>query len=391
MQRTTKHMRLFRLVYNSPDHSDIAGGIDIRVRDIAAVCATKALAFSIAYPHAAITSLTRISRVNNNEFNPCSFGFVFEKGPQLSKSPRVMPSPLRLPDSGSSSDMGQVLYGDPFSFGHGQINDFFADSVIDDSGMSVLAPFKPFQKLLASFCAFALTTSTHLKLLVSYFIQVFRPEACSVGKSCDVHDTKINADKVFYVFDIIFGNFDCLKQIPLAFLGNKIGFAFNIRKISWVMANKRYFQPACNGPNRHRIRPIGKNPAIISDASERLKCSFGFPVELIGINNLGYTSDNHLSGKVEIVPHCPVNKAMEFEPVESHVGPCSFGNLITCAVRLFKGIQKRVRLFVGRQKLYLQRQFHGFNYIHPAENVNTYFQAAIPPLFENRGFLAGSL
>src|SRR5208282_3319202 len=197
MDRRTKHIRLFRAVYNRPQLSNILSGINVRISNIATACALKKLAVSIANTFTHTTSFAGIARVNNSHNNPITLSLVLKERSQLCKGPRVMLSSLRLSDSSSLSDMCQVFNGYSFDFRHGLLYDAFTDSVIGDSGVSLFSAFKPFQELLSSLRAFALNTSTNFEILISNFIKVFRIITCPIGENGNASYTKIYSNKFF--------------------------------------------------------------------------------------------------------------------------------------------------------------------------------------------------
>ena len=58
------------------------------------------------------TSARSITRVNKFNDNPRQLCFVFDKGTQLSECPRVMLSPLAMPNRDSVTDAAQIFQSD---------------------------------------------------------------------------------------------------------------------------------------------------------------------------------------------------------------------------------------------------------------------------------------
>src|SRR3990167_1944563 len=378
MQKRTKHIRLFRVVYRHPQLSNILCGIYIRIRNIATDCAAKVFTVSITNMLTGIAGLACIMRVHNCNGNTNESCLIFKKGSQLIKSPGVMLSSLRFADRCSSPYASQVLNGNPFILVYRPSYNALADRMVNDSGMSLFSAFKPFQEPSASFCAFALDAATHLKIVISNLIERFRTKTCSIGECCNICYSKIHTYKFFNVLNIIFWNFNGLEKIKLAIFYHKISLPFNVWKIFVIVAKKRDFQSAVNGPERNNHALVGKNARIVGDGAEERKRPFLFPVKFIGINYFTDATYNHLSGKTSSPFQVVIHKMVNFKLIKDFIFPYHIGNLITNCIAISQRSYQRFGLFITRKKFYLQCQFHGLSIIQILEKVKKGGRAFLP-------------
>ena len=160
-------------------------------------------------------------------------------------------------------------------------------------------------------------------------------------------------NKLFYILNILFGNINGLKQVKLAFLVNQISFPFDVRKISRIVTNKVNLLPTTNTPQRnHVIRLVSHNTTVVSNATKRFECAFGFLVQLISISNFSYLPNKHLRRKFKRSLVRMINFVVEFKVIKNLLLPGYIRNSITNSISLFHRFKKQVSLFIGRQKFY---------------------------------------
>ena len=146
MQRAV-HTRFFRLIYGSPERSDINCGVNVSIHIVSAVWTLKRLIFPYAYMMATGARLGSVSRFNDNKINPVQFGFILDKGTQLTERPAAEFSPeLLVPAFGREPDVSQVLDSDPLMFVFRRKNNPLCDSVVNDCRRSPFFAFEPFQQ-----------------------------------------------------------------------------------------------------------------------------------------------------------------------------------------------------------------------------------------------------
>ena len=372
MQITRPHTRFFRLVYDSPKQSDILCGINVRIHIASAISALERLVASCADTVAFATSLRSICVWNNDNLYTCSFAFVFKERTQLVEIPVIASTAKSLvPPLGVHffTDVFQILNGNAHPFGFGFHYDLFGNGVVDYCCGSSFFPFEPFQELgtstfafvSATFRAFGLNRATNFSLFFPVLGERLRGIGFALRSTYNIGNSEVATDKLLDIFHILFGNFYRLKKVKLAFLEHKVSFPFDIREIIGVMADKRHLLSFAYSPDGNVCIGVGKHPAVIADASVFPEYTLLFPVKFVSVRHLAYAAYNYLSGKVKLLTYVIVAKVMQLELVESLIPPCNIRNLIARGVSLLDSIKKNPMLFVGRDKLYFQRQFHAAN------------------------------
>lgn len=226
-----------------------------------------------------------------------------------------------VPAFGGGAYIGQVLYSNTKTPGFGFHNDLFGNGVVDYRRGSSFFPFKPFQEfgaatfafVSATFRDFGLNGTTDFSLLFPVTIQRFGGKGFTIGCTHNIGDSEVTTDKLLDIFHILFGNFYRLKKVKLAFLEHKVSFAFDVRKIIGVVADKRHLLPFAYSPYRDMSIGIGKHPAVIADASVFTEHTLTFPVKFVGVRHLAYAAYNYLSGKVKGIAYVIVAKVMQLE------------------------------------------------------------------------------
>ncbi len=365
MQRAV-HSRFFRSIYRDSPCSDIEGRIVICICNIATIFTTKVFPFSDTDMHATITSLRSIGRWNSNKFNAIKQRLIGQELSELVKTPAVQLCLLCLSLWFSCfANVGQVFNGNAFIFSFCLLNYLLAYRVVIDGNEPTLFAGKPFQQPFAVFCAFALNAGSYFRV---FFTNLFKLVGIIIGavrKYGNIGLTKINPNKFFNIPNIAIGYLNRLKQVEFSLSVNQISFAFNIWKVLRVMADKRDLQATTGRPDGNNIsRSVGKNPAVIRNATKRPEYSFGFPVNLVTIRYFAYTAYDYLGTKTVIFRFDPmVRFPVKFELLKNLALPSYARNFVASSIRFFQCIQKQIRLFIGWQKLYFQRQFHTQFYV----------------------------
>ena len=360
MHLTVQHTRLFRMAYIHPQQCYILCCIFISIKHRIAVVTSKLFALPIAYMHTIMTSLTRISRWHIYQFNTIKQTLVSKKTSKLIEVPFTYScSKFLALLIGRKSNTFQILNGNSFAFGFCKLNNLFAYCVIDNCTRSSFFARQSFQDFFRAFRTFALKRTPYFLSFFSIIIKFFRIEFCSITKCCDFNQSHINSDKLLHIYDIFLRNINGLKQVKLTFLKYQICFAFNVRQVVLVMANKVNLLPTTNTPQRNYIIGlVGHYPAIIGNTPKRSKFSFSFLIQLIGISNFCYTSYQYLRGKLECSFVRMVNFVMEFKIIKILLFPSHIRNGITNSINFLHRIEKQVNLFISRQKFYFQSEFH---------------------------------
>lgn len=362
MQRAI-HSRFFGIVYRNPQQSNVLSSVKICINNInfAFVVGTlKHLVCPLADMFAARTSLRSVSRFYSNQFNTVQSSLVSKEGTQLTKRPTTKFSPkLFVSPFGSKADISQILNGNTLTLFFSRLYNAFCDSVIDYGSCCPFLAREPFQKSFRTSCAFALNGTTNLLSLLPIGINPIGRMFNTIRSNDNVCQTEVNSDKILDVIDILFGNINGLKKVKLTLLVNQISFAFNVGKISSIMANKVNLLPTTYTPQgNYIVSLISHNTTIISDTTKWSKSTFGFLVQLIGISNFCNRTYQTLGGKFKCCLIFVVNFVMELEIVKHLFRPSNLRNSITDSICFPNSFKKQSSLFNCWKKFDFQGQFH---------------------------------
>lgn len=360
MHRTTIHIASFGTAYNAPKRSNVFAGINISIFIVSAVFALKRLVLSVSDVVTNRTSLRGVRRIYNNQFNPISFSLVFQESTKLAKrpSPKLCLEFFTSPFRGKSNS-GQIFDSNSFALFFCSLYDRLRDCVINDGCGSTLSSRKSFKQFSRTASAFTLQGRSNLLSFFSILIKPVGRMANAVRSRGDVIKTKVNANKFFNVNNVVFWNFNSLKQVKLSFFINQISFSFNIGKVSLIVADKWNFLATANTPNRYPSCLVVKDSAIIGDSSKRPKPSLRLSIKFIGVRNLRYAAHNYLRCKASGFFDRMITGVMKFELIKNSLLPGYVRNDIAGDVCLLDCIKKQVSLFIGWQKFYFQCQLHG--------------------------------
>jgi len=388
MRQNGTHSRLFSLVYEQAQRSDISRGIYISVFREAAR-ALKRFAIARTESGARGTSLRSVTRVNQHDRHTREFCLIFQKGSQLKERPTTDASAKDAAFLYAAQPYAfQIFQGNPFAFALGLLNNSLSYRMVYDARSRSLFPRKPFQGPTRPACAFGLKRTSYALTLDSILFDFLSRHFFACRKRGDMEQPKIHTKKLFYIFDVLFGYLGCLKKKEFSLPGNQVCLAFNERQPVGTVTDKRDFQTSIDGPQGDSILGVRKNPLIIGDCSQRLKNSFAFAIKLVGIGHFRNAADHDLSGKTRVLD-LPIRRPMQFELIEDFLFPGNLGNPIASAVSSAHGSKQRGSLFTIWQKLYLKGQFHGFRIARMFEEVKKgrrFLSTDESGSFQRRGF-----
>ena len=365
MHRTTIHTASFRLVYGSPQRSNVFTGIKISIIIVSAVVTFKDLIVSFADMVANGTRLRGICRIDNYKRNTTERSLVSEETTQLSKIPSSQFSPEFLISSlRSKSNIRQLFDSNSFALFLCRFNDRLCNGVIDNCRRSLFSAFKPFQQSPRTACAFALNRTTYGLSLFPVFIQFLCRMFFPIGCNGNIRQSKIAPNKLFYIGNGFIRDVNRLKKIEFPFPKYKISFAFYVRQVIFIMAKKRHPQPSVYCPNRRSIMFVAKNPAIVSDRAKRFEFTLNLFIKFISIANLAYAAHQNLTTKIKRGLKRMVNFLVNFELIKNPALPSNIRYGITTDIGFFDSFQKSFSLVVRRQQLYFQCQFHNTNLLN---------------------------
>ena len=122
-------------------------------------------------------------------------GFVFDKGLQLSKRPRMLNKTLLLSKSDSISNVCQFFKHQSIT-SLTRVNDFSADYMVDVSHPAFLFARKPYQSAFSTFRAFATKTLAKFRVMFSGMLNLFAREFKTVRSGGKIVDASVYPDNI---------------------------------------------------------------------------------------------------------------------------------------------------------------------------------------------------
>ena len=365
--------RFFRLIYSSPKQGNILAGIIVSVKNFFLaifICTFENLICSLSNVFAYMTHLTGICRGNNNQLNPGKNTLVFQKRTKLMKIPFAkFYSKGFISFFRSKTNTSQIFNSNSFTLFFSKFYNRFRNGVINYCCRCFFFTRKPFGQFPAipfcgtfgSVCLY-LDRTTYILFFFSIVIEPFSRIFNIIRGGYNIGKTKVNTDKLFHIRYFFIRYFYRLKQIKFSFFINKISLALNIRKIISVVTYKwKFFQTTTDCPNGNGIIwSIRKNSWVVSHASQRSKCTFGFFVQLICIRHFADAAYNYLSRKIGGLFNRMINFIVNFKLIKNSFFPNYIRNYIASQICFLNGIKQIFRLFICGKKFYFKSQFHSY-------------------------------
>ena len=363
MQSAAKHIRFFRRVYDFAPCRNIASSVMVCISNTSTMFATKSFPFSFTNPKAISTHLRSISRWYYKQPHTFERGFVSQILAQLVKTPTVQFCFLCLTFwLCCFANVAQIFNSNTIVFTNCFFYNLLCYVMVVYGNEPSLYTTKPFQEFLRSLSAFALNAGSYFRIFFANFFKLFGIKISTVRQSAYISLTKITADKFLYIFHIIFNYVNGLKQVKFAFSKKQICFAFDVWKIVRVVANKRHFQTTTNRPDGNNVVGlVGQDSTIVGNATKWFKGAFGFSIQFVGVCNFRNAADNYLATQFRSTLNHVIAGIVKFKLLKRFLFPSYIGNKITCFVCFFNGLKQRFSLFIRRQQLYFQREFHNAN------------------------------
>src|SRR3990167_1432943 len=350
MHSTVQHTLSFGQDYNIAPCRNILCSIVVCIRNIPAIFTSKFFRYPLTNVQTSKTGLRSICRWNYSKFNSIEQRFVSQKLTKLIETPTVQ----------------FCLFYFAFCYY------LFTYCMVRNGNKSSFSPTKPFQKFLTSFSAFGLNRSPYFRIFFTNLFKLFRIKISAIRQSANICLSKITPDKTFNIFYFFFWNFNSLENVKFTFLKYQIRFAFYVRNVFLIMADKRNFQTTSNSPQRNNLFVVSQNSTVISNCPKRTKFSFNFLVKFVGIRYFRNATDNHLSRKIKTIFYSAICFVMEFVLIVKFLCKSNFRNFITSSIRLYQSVFERSKLLLCWQQLYLESKFHDAKIIHIFETTKLF-------------------
>jgi hypothetical protein len=340
------------------------------------------------------TCTTRIAGINRNHGNALPLGFIFDKRPELIKSPFPESFSLRFGNRLPAVEAFKVFYHDCSAGVFSRRDDFLANTMVCVFLESCLSASKFLQMLRRVFRASFLKSLFNLGGFLSNLVYGFTGKAFSIRSGGDINYSKVNAEKSFRLEFGRLGNIANLKQVENTFAKHKIGFASkgleHFKLFFTRLERDAHSSRYCPNGYKLFVKLPRKNSAVKSNGAGILENSLRFLVCLVGIGNLCQNTNSHLSRKTKILADLLVKRLVQVVVPKGLILPSIIRNSISGFIcrqkRGFKGFE----LLFGSIQFYLGNQFQVniLKDLRYSTLQSAACQAAIPPLIKIRGFLA---
>ena len=319
--------------------------------------------------------LAGVRRRNQHDIHAMEPCLVLDERAQLTKSPSAHPRPLRLAKPCPIADAFEVFQGDsaPGAFGLG--NERFGNTMILVGSKS---PFLPAQALeLAPNVLGAKSTplfprsgflqATAKRVLSNtYRFYCIAAVVLPVAVGGDIGHSEIDANEIGRWRLGAVWQIDRYQQKPFSvFAPHQIALSFGVGKALFlIFAHDHGHENAPGkGQQRDAVNAFeAHQPLIVRDRSKRSKVwPFCF-VPLVRFADLSDTTYRHLSRKPEALTQCGVVEFLQQDFVGGFTIERFSSQPIGSGIERTHGRFERQDLFLRRQKLCLQGQFHVYNY-----------------------------
>lgn len=309
------------------------------------------------------TGARGISGVNQHCYYTCEPGFIHNKEPQLTESPRVLLSPLSFPNRDAVSDVGEVFKGDSPTAVFGLCNNTLGNHVVGVGSESLLLPGTLFKKSLGLFGTIGLKFSTQFGMALSHAVHLPSRVGLAVRIGSDINNAQVNTQKAIrYIGRWLRGiNHSC--QIKDAIAENEVGLSnlpINPHFLICSYSNRDNL-PAVKSKNGDLIQSLpGENALVIDHSRMRIEEVLRFSIHLVALRNFGYRSHCHLSRKFVVLAKVIIGEVMKVILPECATFKSNLGCVIAGFVKPLHRLKESLMLLWARSKLYHQSLFHTF-------------------------------
>ena len=329
----------------------------------------------------------RIRRIDGYDLDTGHLCLVFDKRPQLMERPTVQPVSLRLPSRYPFADVLQIFKGDTACGVLRLFYQSFADAMIYITGKMSLLPASFLHQSFSRLRAFLLEFRSEVLRPVTDVIDLVTGVSFPVGVTGDIDHTQIYTEKVIGFSFWGSGQINRLQQKELAITKNKISLSLYHRH-AFITVCSEYNgngYTSVNGGNGGSVNAlVGQDAIVKNHCTTKVKTMELFAIPFVGLRDFADGAYRHLCRQAELLTDVIIRML-----VQENMGGRMFGmgylrNIVTCRVKLLYSPEQFIGLFIGRQQLYTQGEFHAYNITLLAYIVRTK-RRAVPPRSKLRG------
>lgn len=329
--------------------------------------------------------------VNEFDHHACESSFVLDKASELVECPRVLLSPLALPNRDSGKNPLKILKGDSPSSAFSLFNNPLADCVVDIRGEALFLSGAFSDKPQGCFGAFGLELGSQFGMSIAKTVQMPARINRPIGVRRYIHYTEVYAQKAIRLIGLRLRGINHHCEVKGAIIENEVG-------LSHLPINPRFLicpysdgdsLPTFEGKNRDLVQPLpGEDALVIDHRRVGLEGVPGLPIRLVTLRDLGYRPHSHLRRKFVVLAKMVVGEMVKVILPECATLKRNLGCVIAGFVKPLHRLKERlVLLLVGRQ-LDHQSLFHAIIVDHIVLHVKYFLKGGwrIPPLAKAGGF-----
>lgn len=309
----------------------------------------------------------RIARVNQQNRDAGSFGFVADQLSQLVERPVAVPASLRATNR-SLADTAQIFESDCPASVLRLLDKPLADRVIGMLLKTCLLPGQLLEFASGRPGLFLLESATAMLKNAPISLNVCPAEIPAIRIGGEIDNPQIHPENSLHLHRpgcfYVTGN----EQIKLP---------FDVTQVTLPALTPQHFQLPRPGreadplttvyrPDRDFLpfQMVRKNAAVKGNRSMGLEPAPGFAVHLVSICHFGDATHNDLRRQLKQAPCVSVGQFVQSELAKGFVVPRLITDVVADSIRPFKRFAQCIRLFRRRKEFDLRSQFH--NRIVPA-------------------------
>jgi len=292
-------------------------------------------------------SVAGVNRYNRDSGKP---GLVADKGPQLTKCPRMQCSPLGAASRNPGADMRKVFQSYPasgaFSYGY----DAFTQAMVEVGGKAPFLARELFQASPGGLGAGPLQLLAKAPVPVTDIFDGIPGENLTIGSGGDIAHPQVDAQKAIDIFGVRVFHVADRQQVKLAVAVNQVGFPLAVEQQSRLAftADKGDLLASGERPDGHVFGIPAQNTVIVGDTAQGSEGAQSFPVQFVGIGDLGDAADYDLGGQIEVGLHLVVSKFVQVVLAELFLGPGCLTDGVARGIGPLDGVQQDGVLIGGR-------------------------------------------
>lgn len=365
--------RFFTLIYDSASRGDIFRGVEVSVRHISARLTFKlglALAIGFFAVAASRTSAAGIAGIDSHHNYAGQFGLVLDEQPELQEGPTAHSRSLAFLEPCPAAYSLEVLKSNAAPGAFGNRYESFADYVICVSPETRFLLSEVAQgatrvsacRSLATETGFALQRAARIVMLLPYSFDAIASHPFAIACRGQVDNPKIHTKEFLDFNGCVLWNFNRAKKVELPIAINQVRLPLDpVESFCLILAINDWNYPTPG--KRHQVYFVNalefQNTVIVGHCALRLEDRTTCLVALKAFDHFADCTYRHLSGQAESLAKFVIAQSVNRRLAKS---PCLETNLgrKTCGgIELFHSCQEQGCLFIVRQELELQGQFHG--------------------------------